>query len=65
MELIHVERVPTKGGSLRYTVQLAGDIKNRLYYTIGSGLEDNGLFGFAATPRASLIPEGRVGAIFR
>jgi iron complex outermembrane receptor protein/vitamin B12 transporter len=35
-------------------VQLAGDIKNRLYYAIGSGLEDNGLFGFAATPRASL-----------
>jgi vitamin B12 transporter len=27
---------------------------NRLYYTVGSGLEDNGLFGFAATPRASL-----------
>ncbi len=24
MELIHVQRVPTKGGSLRYTVQLAG-----------------------------------------
>ena len=41
-------------GNYSYTVQLAGDIKNRLYYTIGSGLEDNGLFGFAATPRASL-----------
>ncbi len=37
-----------------YTMQLAGDLKNRLYYTIGSGLENNGLFGFAATPRASL-----------
>jgi iron complex outermembrane receptor protein/vitamin B12 transporter len=35
-------------------VQLEGDIRNRLYYTVGSGLEDNGLFGFAATPRASL-----------
>ena len=41
-------------GNYSYTIQLAGDIGNRLYYTIGSGLEDNGLFGFAATPRASL-----------
>ncbi len=41
-------------GNYSYTVQLAGDLWNRLYYTLGSGLEDNGLFGFAATPRASL-----------
>ncbi|MGC2401530.1 MAG: TonB-dependent receptor plug domain-containing protein, partial [Acidobacteriaceae bacterium] len=41
-------------GNYSYTIQLAGDLWNRLYYTIGSGLEDNGLFGFAATPRASL-----------
>ena len=41
-------------GNYSYTVQLEGDIRNRLYYTVGSGLEDNGLFGFAATPRASL-----------
>jgi vitamin B12 transporter len=41
-------------GNYSYTVQLAGDLWNRLYYTVGSGLEDNGLFGFAATPRASL-----------
>jgi vitamin B12 transporter len=37
-----------------YTVQLAGDIRNRLFWNLGTGLEDNGLFGFAATPRASL-----------
>lgn len=37
-----------------YTVQVGGDLRNRLFYTVGSGLEDNGLFGFAATPRASL-----------
>ena len=41
-------------GNYSYTVQLQGDIRNRLYYTLGSGLEDNGLFGFAATPRASV-----------
>jgi vitamin B12 transporter len=37
-----------------YTLQLTGDIANRLFYNVGSGFEDNGLFGFAATPRASL-----------
>jgi vitamin B12 transporter len=41
-------------GNYSYTIQFAGDLWNRLYYTVGSGLEDNGLFGFAATPRASL-----------
>ena len=41
-------------GNYSYTMQLAGDLGNRLYYTLGSGLEDNGLFGFAATPRASV-----------
>jgi iron complex outermembrane receptor protein/vitamin B12 transporter len=41
-------------GNYSYTVQVAGDIGNRLYYILGSGLEKNGLFGFAATPRASL-----------
>jgi vitamin B12 transporter len=37
-----------------YTIQLRGDVKNRLFWNLGTGLEDNGLFGFAATPRASL-----------
>ncbi len=41
-------------GNYSYTVQLAGDVRNRLFYQVGSGLEDNGLFGFAATPRASV-----------
>ncbi len=41
-------------GNYSYTVQLSGDVKNRLFYNLGTGLEDNGLFGFAATPRASL-----------
>jgi len=41
-------------GNYSYTLQLAGAFGDRLYYTVGSGLEDNGLFGFAATPRASL-----------
>jgi vitamin B12 transporter len=41
-------------GNYSYTVQLSGDVHNRLFYNLGTGLEDNGLFGFAATPRASL-----------
>ena len=41
-------------GNYSYTAQVAGDLWNRLYYSVGSGLEDNGLFGFAATPRASI-----------
>lgn len=41
-------------GNYSYTIQLSGDLHNRLFYILGTGLEDNGLFGFAATPRASL-----------
>ena len=41
-------------GNYSYTLQLAGDVKNRFFYQLGTGLEDNGLFGFAGTPRASL-----------
>ena len=41
-------------GNYSYTLQLSGDVRNRLYYNLGSGIEDNGLFGVAGTPRASL-----------
>jgi vitamin B12 transporter len=41
-------------GNYSYTFEIQGDIKNRWFYTLGGGLEDNGLFGFAGTPRASL-----------
>ena len=40
-------------GNYSYTAEFSGDILNRLFYNIGTGLEDNGLFGFAGTPRAS------------
>ena len=45
---------PISRGNYSYTVHFSGDLKNRLFYTLGTGLEDNGLFGFAGTPRASL-----------
>jgi vitamin B12 transporter len=41
-------------GNYSYTLQISGDIHNRLYYNLGSGIENNGLFGLAGTPRASL-----------
>lgn len=37
-----------------YTVLFQGDIKGRLFYTVGTGVEDNELFGVVPTPRASL-----------
>jgi len=41
-------------GNYSYTLQISGDIHNRFYYNVGSGIEDNGLFGLAGTPRASV-----------
>ena len=41
-------------GNYSYTLQFSGDVRNRLFYSFGTGLEDNGLFGFAGTPRVSL-----------
>ncbi len=48
--------IPTQinRGNYSYTMQLAGDFWNRLYYTVGSGIEDNAVFGVEGTPRASL-----------
>ncbi|HUD55243.1 MAG TPA: TonB-dependent receptor plug domain-containing protein [Terracidiphilus sp.] len=54
-------------GNYSYTFQLQGDILNRLFYTVGGGIEDNGLFGLAGTPRASLawqVARERTGKIF-
>jgi vitamin B12 transporter len=41
-------------GNYSYTFELQGDIHNRLFYALGGGVEDNGLFGVAGTPRAAL-----------
>jgi iron complex outermembrane receptor protein/vitamin B12 transporter len=45
---------PTDRGNYSYTLQVAGNLVNRLYYTLGSGIERNAIFGVEATPRASL-----------
>lgn len=41
-------------GNYTYTFQLQGEFADRLFYTLGGGIEDNGLFGIAGTPRAAL-----------
>jgi vitamin B12 transporter len=45
---------PISRGNYSYTLQISGDLRNRFYYNVGSGIENNGLFGAAGTPRASL-----------
>ena len=45
---------PADRGNYSYTMQVAGSLANRFYYTVGSGIENNAVFGVAATPRASL-----------
>jgi len=41
-------------GNYSYMMEIQGDLQNRFYYTVGSGLEDNAVFGFATTPRAAI-----------
>ena len=41
-------------GNYSYTFLFQGDIRDRLFYTVGTGVEDNALYGLAATPRISL-----------
>jgi len=36
------------------TLEINGDLRNRLHYSIGTGIEDNSVFGIKATPRATL-----------
>ena len=45
---------PADRGNYSYTLQVAGSLANRFYYTVGGGIENNAVFGVAGTPRASL-----------
>ena len=40
--------------NFEYTVQFQGDIKNRLFYSLGGAIEKNHLYGIAGTPRIGL-----------
>ncbi|HEV7519788.1 MAG TPA: TonB-dependent receptor plug domain-containing protein, partial [Candidatus Angelobacter sp.] len=45
---------PVERTNYSYTAELHGNLWNRLYTTLGVGVEKNAVFGLAATPRASL-----------
>ena len=36
------------------SLEINGDLRHRLHYSVGTGIEDNAVFGIAATPRAAL-----------
>ncbi|WP_263365765.1 TonB-dependent receptor [Edaphobacter bradus] len=40
--------------NFEYTLQFQGDIKNRLFYSLGGAIERNNLYGTAGTPRFGL-----------
>lgn len=48
------ENEPTRRDNFQYTLQFAGDIRSRVFYSIGGAVEKNHLFGIAGTPRIGL-----------
>jgi len=44
----------TKRTNYQYTLQFQGDIRNRLFYSLGGAVEKNHLYGVAGTPRIGL-----------
>ena len=40
--------------NFQYTLQFQGDIKNRLFYSLGGGVEKNHLYGITGSPRIGL-----------
>lgn len=44
----------TQRGNYSYIVQFQGGFWNRLFYSLGGGIENNAVFGVAVTPRTSL-----------
>lgn len=47
-------RTPTRRSNFTWTSELQGSLWGRAYATVGVGVEDNAVFGVAATPRVSL-----------
>jgi iron complex outermembrane receptor protein/vitamin B12 transporter len=48
------ENQKLKRTNFQYTLQFQGDIKNRLFYSLGGAVEKNHLYGIAGTPRIGL-----------
>jgi iron complex outermembrane receptor protein/vitamin B12 transporter len=63
----YFENEPTRRDNFEYTLQFAGDIRSRLFYSVGGAVEKNHLFGIAGTPRVGLsyVPVYPSGGLFR
>jgi vitamin B12 transporter len=57
----------TRRDNFEYTLQLAGDVRSRLFYSVGGAVEKNHLFGIAGTPRFGLayVPVYSGSGLFR
>ncbi len=44
----------TQRTNFQYTLQFQGDVKNRLFYSLGGAIQRNNLYGTAGTPRFGL-----------
>ncbi len=45
-----ISKTPIERANYDYTLAFQGDYKNRLFYTLGGGIEKNGLFGTVGAP---------------
>ncbi len=50
----YLEHEVIQRANFEYTLQFQGDIKNRLFYSVGGAVEKNHLYGVAGTPRFGL-----------
>jgi len=50
----YFESGQTQRTNFEYTLQLQGEIKSRLFYSVGGAVEKNHLYGIAGTPRLGL-----------
>ena len=48
------EKETTQRTNYQYTLQFQGDIMNRIFYSLGGGVEKNHLYGITGTPRIGL-----------
>jgi len=48
------EKETTQRTNYQYTLQFQGDIMNRIFYSLGGGIEKNHLYGITGTPRIGL-----------
>jgi iron complex outermembrane receptor protein/vitamin B12 transporter len=51
---IYGENEPIQRTNFEYTLQFSGDIRSRVFYSVGGALEKNHLYGVAGTPRLGI-----------